>query len=68
MCRRTFRPALAFHALTPLYDQATDLLGSGAPFIRRVADALALDEIESLLDVGSGPVRYWPNWGAGTQG
>ena len=54
MRRPAFRPALAFHALTPLYDQATDLLGFGAPFIGRVADALPLDEAESLLDVGCG--------------
>ena len=55
MCRRrAFRPALAFHALTPLYDRAIDLLGFGAPFIRRVADTLALEETESLLDVGCG--------------
>src|SRR3990172_419661 len=55
MCRRrAFRPPPPFHPPTPLYDRAIDLLGFGAPFIRRVADALALDEAESLLDVGCG--------------
>src|SRR3989304_6184473 len=49
-----FRPALAFHALTPLYDRANDLLGFGAPFVKRVADALRLAETETLLDVGCG--------------
>jgi len=52
--RRTFRPALAFHVLTPLYDWATDLVGFGAPFVSRVADSLALRETESVLDVGCG--------------
>jgi len=52
--RPAFRPALAFHALTPLYDRANDLLGFGAPFVSRVADVLALGETESLLDVGCG--------------
>lgn len=54
MSRRTFRPALAFHVLTPLYDWATDLVGFGAPFVSRVADSLALRETESVLDVGCG--------------
>ena len=54
MPRPAFRPALAFHALTPLYDRANDLLGFGAPFVSRIADVLALGETESLLDVGCG--------------
>ncbi len=51
---RAFRPALAFHALTPLYDRANDLLGFGRPFIMRVIHALALTGTEALLDVGCG--------------
>jgi len=54
MPRPAFRPALAFHALTPLYDRSNDLLGFGAPFVKRVADALRLAEAETLLDVGCG--------------
>ena len=54
MPRPAFRPALAFHALTPLYDRSNDLLGFGAPFVKRVADALRLAETETLLDVGCG--------------
>lgn len=54
MGRRAFRPALAFHVLTPLYDRANDLLGFGAPFIRRVADALRLSGMQTLLDLGCG--------------
>jgi ubiquinone/menaquinone biosynthesis C-methylase UbiE len=54
LCAGAFRPALAFHALTPLYDRASDLLGFGAPFIERVADALRLTDGDLLLDVGCG--------------
>lgn len=54
MRRRAFRPALAFGALTPLYDRANDVFGFGVPFARRVADTVALGEMESLLDVGCG--------------
>ncbi|HEY6101759.1 MAG TPA: class I SAM-dependent methyltransferase [bacterium] len=54
MRRRAFRPALAFDVLTPLYDRANDIFGFGSPFARRVADAVALEEAEVLLDVGCG--------------
>lgn len=54
MRRRAFRPALAFHGLTPLYDRANDLLGFGAPFLGRVIDALGVRGDEQLLDIGCG--------------
>ncbi|HEU5298874.1 MAG TPA: class I SAM-dependent methyltransferase [bacterium] len=52
--RRGFTPALALHALTPLYDRLASLMGFGEPFAARVAGALALRGDESVLDVGCG--------------
>lgn len=49
-----YKPGLAFHVLTPLYDRLTDLLGFGRTFKVRTLDALPLRDGESLLDVGCG--------------
>jgi ubiquinone/menaquinone biosynthesis C-methylase UbiE len=54
MRRRVFRPALAFHGLTPLYDRVNDLLGLGAPFVERIIERLQLGGNERLFDVGCG--------------
>jgi tRNA G46 methylase TrmB len=51
MRRRAFRPALAFHGLTPLYDRGNDLLGFGAPFLGRVIDVRG---DEQLVEIGCG--------------
>ncbi|HXF82421.1 MAG TPA: class I SAM-dependent methyltransferase [bacterium] len=52
--RGGFTPALAIHALTPLYDWGVALMGFGPSFIDRVAASLDLAGDERLLDVGCG--------------
>lgn len=50
----TFKPALAFSALTPLYDVASALLGFGTPFKDGVAALAAVRDGENVLDLGCG--------------
>ena len=47
-------PALSFESLTPLYDVLTAVFGYGASFTAKVLDAAAMEDGETLLDVGAG--------------
>ncbi|MHB1134278.1 MAG: class I SAM-dependent methyltransferase [Chloroflexota bacterium] len=48
------RPALAYHALTPLFDVVVELMGYGPEFQRRVIRTLDPRPGESVLDLGCG--------------
>jgi FkbM family methyltransferase len=47
-------PALSFAPLTPLYDVLTGAFGYGTSFTAKVLDAAAMEDGETLLDVGAG--------------
>lgn len=49
-----FTPALAFHALTPLYDVGTELLGYGVSLKRKGIGVAQIQNGERVLDVGCG--------------
>lgn len=51
---KEFKPALAYHILTPLYDRATEALGYGTSFKRKVLKLAQIQDGERLLDVGTG--------------
>jgi len=50
----SYKPALAFRVLTPLYDTALELVGFGAAFKRHVALLLGVAPGEAVLDLGCG--------------
>jgi ubiquinone/menaquinone biosynthesis C-methylase UbiE len=50
----SFVPALAFHALTPLYDLLLEVLGLGRSFHAGVARLVGVRSGESVLDLGCG--------------
>ena len=51
---RSFKPALAFRILTPLYDTVLDLLGLGRSFHQEVARLAQVQPGEVVLDLGCG--------------
>lgn len=51
---RTFKPALAYNVLTPLYDRIVTLLGFGEPFKAHVAKLANVKPGETVLDVACG--------------
>lgn len=52
--REKITPALAFRTLTPLFDKASELLGFGNSFRKRVVDMAEIKDGERILDVGCG--------------
>lgn len=52
--REKFTPALAFRTLTPLFDKASELLGFGNSFRKRVVDMAEIKDGERIIDVGCG--------------
>jgi ubiquinone/menaquinone biosynthesis C-methylase UbiE len=52
--KEKFKPALAYHFLTPIYDRFNSALGFGKPFIWRVIDIAELKKDHKVLDVGTG--------------
>ena len=51
---RSFKPALAFRVLTPLYDTVLELLGLGRAFHAEVARLAEVQPGEMVLDLGCG--------------
>lgn len=51
---KEFKPALAYHVLTPFFDQVVELLGYGSEFKRKVLKLAEIKNGEQVLDVGSG--------------
>lgn len=51
---RSFKPALAFRVLTPLYDTVLELLGLGRAFLEEVARLAQVQPREMVLDLGCG--------------
>ena len=54
MSSRSYKPALAYRVLTPLYDGAVELAGFGSAFKRHVAALLHVQPAEAVLDLGCG--------------
>lgn len=60
MAQVRFVPALRFRSLTPLFDGFVSLLGYGDSFLDRVTELLAVQDRESVLDLGCGTGRLLP--------